>query len=305
MKKLLCLGFSGSELDQSLWGAIDKLVDERILASEIDDNLDADGLFVKLGAKINRDLMNKMPNLKYIGMLGTGYGGIDTKYAASKNVTVANIADYATEAVAEFSLGVLLEYMRDIAKAKTQAGAGDYSDDFTGTEIKGKTFGIIGLGNIGLRTAELARAFGADVIYWSQHRKDDAEKAGINYAEDVLAKADIISVNLALNADTENYFDQARVASIKRGAIVINLSPMELFDFDALVERLKKNDITFMLDHSDEMSAEQLEALQPLDNCIIYPPIAYLTNEAGRLKKRIYVDNLKNYLSGKPTNKVN
>ena len=80
---------------------------------------------------------------------------------------------------------------------------------------------------------------------------------------------------------------------------------MELVDFAALVERLKKNDIVFMLDHSDEMTEEQLKTLQPIDNAIVYPAIAYLSREAGQLKKRIYVDNVKNYLEDKPSNKVN
>ena len=79
---------------------------------------------------------------------------------------------------------------------------------------------------------------------------------------------------------------------------------MELLDFDALLSRLKAGDITFILDHSDEMNNEQLTSFKPFDNCIIYPPIGYLTTEASELKKRIYVDNIKNFLNGNPTNKV-
>ena len=163
------------------------------------------------------------------------------------------------------------------------------------------------MGNMGGRTAELAQAFGADVCYWSAHRKKNSEKAGIKYCkvEDVLAKSDIITVNLALNPQTENFLNAKRIKTIKQGAIVVNPSPMELLDFKVLISRLKQNDMTFMLDHSDEMTPEQLKTLQPLDNCIVYPPIAYLTAEAGKLKKSIYVDNIKNFLAGKPTNKVN
>lgn len=195
--------------------------------------------------------------------------------------------------------------MRSIAIAKSQAKQGNYSDNFSATEIKGKTFGVIGLGHIGLRTAELAKAFGAKVIYWSKNRKREAEQKGIRYSDNVFSEADIITINLALNTGTENYVNATRIESIKNGAVVINPSPMELLDFNALVGRLKKGDITFMLDHSDEMTKEQLGALASFDNCIIYPPIAYLTVEASKLKKRIYIDNLKNFLVGKPTNKVN
>jgi glycerate dehydrogenase len=309
LQKLVCLGFSGSELDDTYWQELDELTIKRILATdetEATKDSDTDGLLVKLGAKVNKDLMNKLPNLKYIGMLGTGYGGIDTAYAASRGITVTNIADYATEGVAEFTFGILLEYLRDIAKARTQAKSGNYSDDFIGGEIRSKKFGVIGLGNIGRRTTELAQAFGADVSYWSRNRKEDAEKNGIKYCEldELLASSDIITLNLALNPETEGILNAERIQSIKHHAIFINPSPMELVDFNSLLERLKKNDIAFMLDHSDEMEAERLNALQPLDNVSVYPPIGYLTREAGELKKRIYVDNLKNFIKGKPTNTV-
>lgn len=310
LQKVVCLGFSGSELEEPYWKELDGLVGNHVLVANeegLSEALDAEGLLVKLGAKVGKDLIDKLPNLKYIGMLGTGYGGIDTAYAVSKDITVTNIADYATEAVSEFTFGILLEYLRDIAKARTAAKNGNYSDDFTGGEVKGKRFGVIGLGDIGKRTALLAQAFGADVCYWSRNRKDEAEQSGIKYCEldDLLANSDIITLNLALNPETEGIINAARINSLKHHAIVINPSPMELVDFGALAERLQKNDIVFMLDHSDEMTEEQLTALQPLEHAIVYPAIAYLTREAGQLKKRIYIDNLKNFLDGKPTNKVN
>lgn len=310
LQKIICLGFSGTELEDNYWRELDSLVGQRVLVAneaELDEGTDADGLLIKLGAKVSKALIDKLPNLKYIGMLGTGYGGIDTAYATSKGITVTNIADYATEGVAEFTFGILLEYLRDIAKARSQAKSGDYSDDFTGGEIKGKTFGVIGLGDIGKRTAQIAQAFGAYVCYWSLNRKEDVEAMGIKYCEldELLTNCDVITLNLALNPETKGIINADRIIKIKHHAIFINPSPMELVDFTALVERLKRNDIVFMLDHSDEMAEEQLKALQPLDNAIVYPAIAYLSREAGQLKKRIYIDNIKNYLDGKSTNKVN
>ena len=92
---------------------------------------------------------------------------------------------------------------------------------------------------------------------------------------------------------------------IKKGALLVNPSPMELIGLKALVSRLKKKAISFILDHSDEMTKEQLRLLKPYKNCLIYPPIAYTTEEATALKKDIFVDNLENFLKGKPSNKVN
>lgn len=311
LQKVVCLGFSGAELEDNYWQELDSLTEMRVLAAdetELLKNNDADGLLVKLGAKVNKDLMDKLPNLKYIGMLGTGYGGIDTDYAASKGISVTNIADYATQAVAEFTFGILIEWCRGVSRALGMAWDGVYEDDeHPGMEIKGKKFGVIGLGDIGRRTAELAQAFGCDVSYWSRSRKEDAEAKGLRYQEldDLLADSDIITLNLALNSETEGIINADRIAKLKPDTIVINPSPMELVDFAALVERLKNSDIVFMLDHSDEMTKEQLEVLKPFNTCKIYPAIAYLTREASQLKKHIYIDNIKNYLVEKPTNKVN
>ena len=92
---------------------------------------------------------------------------------------------------------------------------------------------------------------------------------------------------------------------IKVGAIVINTAPMELVDIAALEKRLKKDNLTFILDHSDELGPTVAKRLSKFDNCILYPPIAYTTKEATNLKQQIFVANLKNFLKGKPTNRVN
>ncbi len=307
MKKLACVDFDGSEFEDSYWNELDSFTEKRVLvATAAEVPQDTDGLLVKLGATYNKDMMAKLPNLKYIGMLGTGFGGIDSGFAKSKGITVTNIADYATEGVTEFTFGILLEYLRDLGKARSQAKEGNYSDDFSGSEIKGKKFGVIGLGDIGVRTARLALAFGAEVSYWSRNRKKDAEDAGIKYRDldDLINESDIVTLNLALTTETEGIITAARVGKFKSNAIFINPSPMELIDFSALTIRLKKDDMIFMLDHSDEMSEVQLGQLRPLKNAIVYPAIAYLTHEATELKKRIFIDNVKNYVAGTPTNNV-
>ena len=305
------MGFSGKELEDNYWQEVDDLAQNRVLIAnsiEIGENKDADALLVKLGAKVGKETIDMFPNLKYIGMLGTGYGGIDTDYATSKDITVTNIADYATDAVAEFTFGILIEWCRGVYRALDLARNGIYEDDdHPGMEIKGKLFGVIGFGHIGRRTAELAQAFGCEVVYWSRTRKPDAEDKGIKYQEldDLLTNSDIIILNLALNPETEGIINSDRINMFKHDAIFINPSPMELIDFKALVTRLKQNDMEFILDHSDEMTEEQLKELKELHSCKIYPAIAYLTREASQLKKRIYVDNIKNFLNGAPTNKVN
>jgi lactate dehydrogenase-like 2-hydroxyacid dehydrogenase len=304
---IACVGFNGSELDELYWQEIDSLCNiKTFYIHDKDVSLDTDALLVKLGAKIGKDSIDRLPNLKYIGMLGTGYGGIDVGYATKKGICVTNIADYATEAVAECTFGMILNHIRDLPRALIQTKSGNYADDFTGSEIKGKKFGIIGLGAIGMRTAELALAFGADVYYWSRSRKKSAERIGVKYydLDKLLGSCDIITLNLALNSDTENIINRDRVGLIKSNAIFINPSPMELIDYEALKERLSINNLIFIMDHTDEVTSAQLRELEQYHSAVMYPPIGYITTEASNLKKRIYTDNIENFLIGKPTNAV-
>lgn len=313
-KKMLLLNFVEKDLEQPYWDRLHQLSEERVLlptdSPAISQHLSTiDCLLVKLGAKVGKETIDSAPNLQYIGMYGTGYGAIDDSYAAAKGIAVCNIAGYSTQAVAELAFGVILERIRELARAKSQARNGDYSEaTFQGYEISGKAFGVIGLGRIGARIAEIAlEGFGADVRYWSRNRKKEAERKGIRYMEvdALLSECDFLSLNLAYNEETTGFLGAKRIRRIKPGAVVINLSPMELIDFDPLVARLEAGDITVILDHSDELPKEQAKRLATYDNCVMYPPIGYTTREATLAKQRIFVDNLENFLKGAPTNKVN
>lgn len=311
LNKAIFLGYSGDEISDYSWKNIDRIFETtKLIPNESDliEDSDIDALFVKLGAKIDKEIIDKFPNLKYIGMLGTGFGGIDTNYATSKGIVVTNIADYATSSVSEFTFGILLNYLRDLNRASVNANNGNFSDEgFMGGEIRGKKFGVIGLGNIGTSVAKLANAFGSEVSYWSKNRKINIESDGIKYCslEELITNSDFISLNLAYNLDTENIFNEELISKIKQNSILINTSPMELIDFDALVKRIQKNDFVFMMDHSDEITKDQLDILSNLKNVVLYPPIGYLTQEAGEYKQEIFVSNITNFLNGTPSNKVN
>ena len=111
-------------------------------------------------------------------------------------------------------------------------------------------------------------------------------------------------MHFALNKETEKFLNKKRITRIKRGAVVVNTAPMELVDINALEMRLKAGDITFILDHSDEMASADLKKLSKYKNCIIYPPIAYISKEAGETKQRIFIENIENFLKGSPSNVV-
>jgi len=307
------LGYGKETFGEKQWERLDQLANERVLvpkdSPEISNHLDANCLLVKLGATVDSKMIDIMPNLKYIGMLGTGYGRIDADYAATKGITVCNIAGYSTESVAELVFALMLEHIREIERGKKQASEGNYSEEgFSVYEIKDKVFGIIGLGRIGARTAEIAlHGFGADVRYWSKNRKEEYEKRGVKYQDidSLLRESDFISLHLEYNKNTEHFLNQDRIQMIKPGAVVVNTAPMELIDITALEKRLEEGDITFILDHSDELSESEAKQLAKCRNCILYPPIGYISKEATLAKLDMFVDNIENFLNGKPTNKVN
>jgi lactate dehydrogenase-like 2-hydroxyacid dehydrogenase len=310
--KILTVGVKEASLDPGYWKRLDSLALKRVGlpkdSPDVQAHLgDTDCLFVGFGVEVGKVHMDAAPKLRYIGVLATAYGKVDTAYAKSKGVTVCNVPGYSTEAVAEFIFATILEHIREVEKGKRQAREGNISDaGFTATEIKGKTFGILGLGSIGGRVAEIALGFGAGVRYWSRTRKPGIEAKGVVYeaADSLIQKCDFLSLNLAQTKETERFLDEKRIQAIKSGAVVVNTAPMELVNIDALERRLVKGDMTFILDHSDEMTPENLKRLSKYKNCVVYPPIAYVTKEARIAKQEIFVGNIESFLKGSPKNVV-
>jgi lactate dehydrogenase-like 2-hydroxyacid dehydrogenase len=312
-RKILTVGIGEASLDAEYWKRIDALAASRIsLPTDSPDIVkqlaDTDCLLVNpFVFKVGQDLIDAAPHLKYIGVLATAYGKVDAAYAKAKGIAVCNVPGYSTEAVAEFIFAAILEHVRDLERGKRKAAEGDYSGaGFTATEIKGKTFGILGLGSIGGRVAEIALGFGADVRYWSRTRKPDIEAGGAVYeaADILIPKCDFLSLNFAQTKETERFLDEKRLMAVNPGAIIVNTAPMELVDISALEKRLQKGDVTFILDHSDEMTAEDLKKLSRHKNCVIYPPIAYVTKEARIAKQEIFTGNMAAFLNGRPQNVV-
>ncbi len=294
-KKILVTGFDKSNLDENVWARIRKLTNSVVF----NPAKDVDCLFSRFN-KVDKEVIDSFPNLKYIGLLATGTGTIDLSYAKRKKIVVCNIPGYATESVAEWVFALILEHLRDLERAKQIARKEEFSGNgFSATEILGKKFGIVGLGRIGRRVAQIAQAFGANVVYWSRTKKD-----GFKYEklDDLVKTSDFISLHALTTKDTEGILD---VSKVKPGAIVVNVSGMEQVNIPALEKRLAKGDITFILDHPDEMKPQDVKKLAKFPKCIIYPPIGYVSKEGRILKQEIFVANIENFLKGKPTNKVN
>ena len=159
-----------------------------------------------------------------MGGLGTSYASIDVDYTKVKGITVCNVPDYSTEAVAEFVFATILSHIRELEKARSQVEARNYSEaGYAPIEIKNKIFGIFGLGRIGSRVAELALGFGADVRYWSRNRKRDIEAKGVKYEdkETLIPKCDFLSLHFAQTKDTEKFLNEEKIGKIKNDAISV------------------------------------------------------------------------------------
>lgn len=312
-KKILLINISEGALDPEYWNKLKALAEKTVSLPKdspqiLEELKDTDCILSGFAIPITKEHIDAAPNLKYIGTLAVAYHKIDTDYAKQKGIPVTNIAGYCTDSVAEFILAAILNEIRHLDKGKLRIKNKNYQPDgMSASEIKGKTFAVFGAGSIGRRTAELAQGFGAQVKYWSRKRKSELDNKGITYQDKdlLLAEADFISLNFAHTPETEKFLNREALQKIKSGAVIVNTVPMETVDIDALVERLKMGDVTFILDHSDEMTAEDLEKVSPYKNCVIYPPIAFLSKEARLNKQNLFIGNLENFITGKPSNVVN
>ncbi len=311
--KAVFVGIGESSLSKENWTKVDALVSKRVMLKPDDPQLksqlaDADCLVNGFGVQISKELIDAAPKLKYIGVFATAFNFVDTEYAKSKGITVCNVAGYSTEAVAEFVFGTLLEYLRDLEGSKKlgREGVNEYSGAFGG-ELKGKVFGVFGLGSIGKRVAEIALGFGADVRYWSRNRKSDYEAKGVKYEpiDELIPKCDVLTFHFAHNPETKNFMNAERIQKVKKGAVLVKMISIEAFDVDALEKRLSTGDVAFIFEYEEETPKEVFQKLLKYKTCMIYPSNAYATNESMARRQTILIGNIENYLAGHPINKVN
>lgn len=247
-------------------------------------------------------------NLKLINVAFTGVDHVDLKAAAAREIDVCNAAGYSNDAVAELAIGLALDVYRKISEGNQEVRLSDFSGPFQGREIKGKTVGIIGTGNIGTQTAELFKAFGANLIGYSRTEYDEVKALGLEYKtlEEVLAESDIISVHLPLNDQTRGFIGADELALMKEDAILINCARGPIVDSQALADALNAGRIAGAgIDVFDEEPPlSPTEPLLQAKNAVLTPHVAYLTDEAMVARAHIAFDNTLSYVNGQPKNIV-
>ncbi len=264
---------------------------------------------------INRSVIDSCPNLEYIGVLATGFNIIDIEHANQKGITVTNVPDYSSTAVAQFTMALLLEICHHIGEHNKAVKNGDWinSKDFSFwnyplIELAGKTMGIIGFGKIGKATAKLALAFGLKIKVYNRTVYSEFENDHLKFVslDELLNSSDIVSLHCPLTPETEMIINQNSIAKMKDGAMLINTSRGPLINEDDLVIALNNGKLAAAA--LDVISSEPMKKNNPLlkaENCIITPHIAWAPKEARTRLMQTTVENLMAYINGSPQNVVN
>ena len=282
----------------------------------------AEGADIILTNKIEftAERISQLPELKYIGVQATGYNIVDLEAAAKKNVVVTNVPAYSTDAVAQFVFALTLEIAHHVGEHNRAVKAGKWceADDFTFwdyplIELKGKTMGIIGYGNIGQRTAEIALAFGLKVIVYDRSpakkiAAEDIMTEEIEFLEleELYQRSDIVSLHCPLTDQTEGMINNNSISQMKPGVIIINTARGGLIVEEDLKLALKEGKVYGAA--VDVLSAEPPKRDNPLldsDKTIITPHIAWASQESRQRLLDIVVENVKSFINGQAINQVN
>lgn len=260
-------------------------------------------------------VLEKAPNLKYIGVLATGYNVVDVAAAKALGIVVSNVPIYGTQAVGQFTMALLLELCHHVGDHNAAVKKGDWtkSKDFCFwnsplMELSGKTLGIIGFGRIGQATAKMAQAFGLHILAFNRSKDLSLESETLKYAEldELLKQSDFISLHCPLTESTEGLINSDSISKMKDGAFLINTSRGGLIVEEDLKVALNSGKLAGAA--VDVVSSEPIKADNPLleaENIIITPHIAWASKEARARLMQTTVENIEAFLEGNPIHVVN
>ena len=314
MKIVILDGYTANPGDLS-WKELETLgelvVYERTSADEtVARAADADVVLTNK-VLITKEVMAQLPRLKYVGVLATGYNVVDIEAAHHRGIIVTNVPAYSTESVAQMVFAHLLTVTNRVehyavqnrAERWTNSADFSYSDTLL-TELAGKSFGIVGLGNIGKRVAQIAQAFGMNVIALTSKTTlaEGIKKASLI---ELLAQSDVLSLHCPLTPDTHHLINADTLKLMKPTSILINTGRGPLVDDQAVADALKaKRLYAFCADVLTEEPPKADNPLLGLPNAYTTPHIAWATVEARARLIQVAIDNVKAFASGQPQNIV-
>ncbi len=262
---------------------------------------------------IGENEMAQCKNLRYIGLLSTGYNVIDLAAARRHNITVCNVPSYSTDAVAQAVFAMLLSFTNQVDTHSREVMAGDWcrTPDFCFyhmglSELAGKQIGIIGFGRIGKRAAEIAKAFGMTVAVHTR-REPQILPEGVTLLplEELLESSDVVTLHIPLFPETEHLICKETLALMKKGAILINTARGPVVNEQDVADALR--DGTLGGYAADVVSVEPMREDNPLlgaPNCVVTPHIAWAAKETRERLLRVVEQNIEAFLAGTPQNVV-
>jgi glycerate dehydrogenase len=262
---------------------------------------------------VTRETLEAAPDLRYIGVLATGYTIVGVEAARAQNIVVTNVPTYGTAAVGQFAVALLLEICHHVGHHSQAVTEGRWTKspdwcfwDYPLIELAGKTMGIIGLGRIGQATGRIARALGMTVVAHSPHPTDEGRQVAEYVSLDRLFReSDVIALHCPLLPATRGLVNKESIALMKRGVIIINNSRGPLIAEADLAEALNSGQVYAA--GLDVVSEEPIRPDNPLlkaKNCFITPHLSGTPLESRRRLLDTAVDNLRQFLAGRPQNVV-
>jgi len=306
------------------WNGLDKLGDvtvyDRTSYNQNDKGLivervgDAEIVFTNK-TPLTEEMLKEMPNLKYIGVLATGYNVVDVKAAKDRGIVVTNIPTYGTMAVAQMTFALLLEMCHHVWAHSEDVKNGAWTNNvdwcfwnYPLIELEGKNIGIIGFGRIGKAVGQIAQAFGMKVLVYDRSPNLELASNTLKYVEleELLSESDVISLHCPLLESTTGIINKNTINKMKENVILINTSRGPLINEFDLAEALNNGRISGAA--VDVVSSEPIKEDNPLlkaKNIIITPHIAWAPIEARSRLLDIAINNLEKYLAGSQINVVN
>ncbi|HIS78737.1 MAG TPA: D-2-hydroxyacid dehydrogenase [Candidatus Caccousia stercoris] len=261
---------------------------------------------------LSRELLSDS-SARYVGVLATGYNVVDVEAARELGIPVTNIPTYGTDAVAQFTTALLLELCHHVGAHAESVRAGDWEHNadwcywnYPLIELAGKTMGIIGFGKIGQAVGRIAAALGMKVVYADQKPAADCAFAQKLPLDELLACSDVVSLHCPLFDSTRGIINDAAIAKMKPGTLLLNTSRGPLIDEAAVASALTEGRLAGAA--MDVVSTEPIRGDNPLlraPNCILTPHIAWATRQARERLMRIAAENLAAFQNGAPQNVVN
>lgn len=290
------------------------LYQQTATAAETIDRIGDSEIVLVNKVPITQEILDACPNIRLICVTATGYNVVDCAACARRGIPVTNVPSYSTEAVAQFTIALMLELCHQIGLHSQSVHRGEWigRDNFCywltpQMELGGKTLGILGFGRIGQTVGRLAKAFGMEVIAYNRSQCDAGRQIGRYVSlDELLERSDILSLHCPLFPETAQIINAAALEKMKDGAFLINTSRGGLLNEADVAQALKDGKLRGAA--VDVVSQEPMEADNPLlgaPNCIITPHMAWAPVESRQRLLDCVVDNIRAFLAGESRNVVN